>query len=185
MTREQITVPPNGMLDLETARVIFDHLMEQPATGRLVEVGTGFGHSTKFFSQALPGWAIYTIDAFGLHGDGRVWSAFAADNIQKAMRHYRDCVNVVQILGDSRHVPWELPVDVAYIDAGHTLESCLRDYAVYGTHVRPGGLIIFDDYYQPNNPTNGVAQVVEQVCKLSHHQLVFTGLAAIVKVLPA
>lgn len=181
----QPLVPAGGMMDEHTAGVILEHLSALPKRGRLVEVGTGFGHSTFFFSQALPAWTIYTIDAFGLAGDGRVWDDFRAQNVLKAMNHYRLATNVIQILGDSHRVPWELPVDVAYIDAGHTWEACLRDYAVYGTHVQPGGLIIFDDYHQPNNPTNGVARVVAEVCSLARHELVFEGIAAIVKVIDA
>lgn len=183
MTRDQIRVPTNGMLDLETARVIFDHLQGvDPVHRRLVEVGTGFGHSTRFFARCLPTWTIYTIDAFGLHGDGRVWSEFAAENILRAVGHYGSATNVMQILGNSRHVPWELPVDVAYIDADHTYDGCGVDRMLYGDKVVPGGLVIFDDYTQPKNPTNGVARVVQELIDAGNVEVLHLGIAAILKV---
>lgn len=37
-------------------------------------------------------------------------------------------------------------IDILYIDGAHDSTSVMRDIALYGPHVKPGGAILFDDY---------------------------------------
>lgn len=128
---------------------------------RIVEIGTGWGESASFFSKLKPNWKIYTIDAFGLYGDGRIYSSFDMYACKKIYQGLGD--NVIQILGDSSKVPWELPIDVLFIDGDHEFQGCRKDFLNYEPHVVAGGFIIFDDYNQPNNPNNGVKECVKRV----------------------
>lgn len=71
-----------------------------------------------------------------------------------------DCSRVVRdpelkkwwnfIQGDSRTVPWDLPVDVLLIDGDHSLEGVKADYERFEPFVREGGLILFHDVCWPN-----------------------------------
>lgn len=173
MTEELIT---GCMLDKESAGVMYQYLKELPKKGRLLETGTGWGHSSQFFSKVLPGWSIYTVDGFGLYGDGRIYDSFKIDEIEDVVKNHRK--NVIQIFGNSQTVPWELPIDVLYLDADHTYEGCKADYDLYSPFVVSGGLVIFDDYIQENNPANGVKKVVDEAKGL---EILYTGIAAITR----
>lgn len=41
---------------------------------------------------------------------------------------------------------WTEPIDYLYIDAGHSYDAARADLAAWVPHVRPGGLILGDDY---------------------------------------
>jgi predicted O-methyltransferase YrrM len=60
-------------------------------------------------------------------------------------------------------IPWELPIDVLFLDGDHSYDGCLRDFISFNSFVRRGGIIVFDDYTQENNPANGVRLVVEHI----------------------
>jgi predicted O-methyltransferase YrrM len=128
---------------------------------RIVEIGTGFGESAKFFSGLKPDATIYTVDGFGLYGDGRIYNRLEHDKV-KAINESLGR-NVIQILANSYKVPWELPIDVLFIDGDHSYEGCRMDFINYGPMVRNKGLIVFDDYTQENNPNNGVRKVVDEI----------------------
>lgn len=142
---------------------------------RIVDVGTGFAESANFFSQLKPYASIYTVDSFGLYGDGRIYDRLDHDKVKKINESLGK--NVIQILGDSSKIEWELPIDVLFLDADHTYDGCFADFNTYGMHVREGGLIIFDDYNQPNNHNNGVREVVKFILDHSpkHHEMIYEG----------
>lgn len=173
MTSDFIT---GCMLDKKSAEVMYQYLKELPKKGRLLETGTGWGHSSQFFSKVLPGWSIYTVDGFGLYGDGRIYSGYDPFAIKTIIDAHPK--NVIQVLGNSQSVPWELPIDVLYIDADHTEEGCRADFDLYSPFVVKGGLVIFDDYIQDNNPANGVKKVVDS---LVGYEILYTGIAAITR----
>lgn len=140
---------------------------------RIVEIGTGWGESAKFFSELKPDATIYTIDGFGLYGDGRIYSEFNHDAVKKINQGLGK--NVIQILGDSSKIPWELPIDVLFIDGDHTEEGCLKDFLRYAPYVTEGGIIIFDDYTQENNPNNGIKEVVRLALGTKTYEMIYEG----------
>lgn len=151
-------------------RMISDKMMDvftqfiKPMTGkRIVEIGTGFAHSAVFFSQLKPDWTIYTIDSFGLYGDGRVYTEWNHEEMKRINEIINGAGNVIQILGDSSRVPWELPIDVLYLDGNHTYQGVKADFERYASFLNPDGILIFDDYEQPGNETNGVKRFVETI----------------------
>lgn len=168
-----------GVMLSESLAQAFSNLKPYlPLRGSLLETGTGYGDSARFFSQLLPRWKIYTVDAFGLYGDGRIYQHLDHDRVKAVLARYAGGNNVIQILGNSCEVPWELPLDVLYIDADHTEEGCRRDFEHYAPFVLPGGLVIFDDYVQDNNPANGVKRVVDS---LAGYETLFSDTAIILK----
>jgi predicted O-methyltransferase YrrM len=130
---------------------------------RILEIGTGWAESAEFFSRLKPEWKIYTIDGFGLYGDGRIYPRLEHEDVLKINKKIQHCGNVIQILGDSSAIPWELPLDLLFIDGDHSHDGCLRDFLAFHKWVRTGGLICFDDYTQENNPLNGVKKVVDVI----------------------
>jgi predicted O-methyltransferase YrrM len=142
---------------------------------RIVDIGTGWGESAKFFSELKPEAKIYTIDGFGLYGDGRIYSEFDHDKVKKINEGLGK--NVIQILGDSSKVPWELPIDILFLDGDHTKDGCSSDFINYALHLKKGGLAIFDDYTQENNPNNGVKEVVEWIVEnpSGRYEMIYEG----------
>lgn len=148
------------MLKDEVAREMQKRLQGLPA-GRLLELGTGWGQSASFFGKLLPAWNIYTVDSYGLYGDGRIYDKWDAEKVKRVVDSLPP--NVIQILGNSQNLRWELPLDFLFIDADHTYAGCKADFMRYESFVRQGGYVCFDDYTQENNPANGVAAVVQNI----------------------
>lgn len=145
----------------EAIRVRLEPLKSTP--GRALETGTGWGESAKFLGELLPKWTIYTVDGFGLYGDGRIYDSWDHRKIKEVNKSLPS--NVIQILGDSQRIPWELPLDFLYIDADHSYNGCYADFLRYSPYVKSDSFICFDDYNQPNNPSNGVKEVVKRILK--------------------
>lgn len=47
---------------------------------------------------------------------------------------------------------WSAPIDFLYVDADHSYEGVRADLVAWVPHVRPGGLIVGDDYEHPRYP---------------------------------
>lgn len=135
------------------AKYIYEALEELPDKGRLLELGTGQGHSTYIFSQAKPDWTIYTVDAYGASGtpplmfggetmtfDGRgVWET-------GSFIRSRGTGNVIQIVGSFDDLPWELPIDVLFIDGSHWYPDVKKDWEKFSPFLTEKGLAIMHDY---------------------------------------
>lgn len=160
---------PRHMLKDETAEIIEQLIGDQGGPGRILEVGTGWAESTEFFSQLKPGWKIYTVDAFGLYGDGRIYQRMEHEKVATINAKITKLGNVIQILGDSSKIPWELPIDLYFHDGDHTYDGVRQDWIRYSPWIKPGGFAVFDDYHQENNPANGVKRFVEQVLQCEPH----------------
>jgi predicted O-methyltransferase YrrM len=163
------------MLKQEVADKLTE-LMTPMQGKRILEIGTGWGESAEFFSKLKPDWKIYTIDGFGLCGDGRIYPSLMHENVLHISQKMEKLGNVIQVLGDSSKIPWELEIDALFIDGDHSYRGCLADWTRFSPHVRKGGLICFDDYTQENNPNNGVKEVVQTVMNTtSNFQLIHEG----------
>lgn len=139
----------------------------------IVEIGTGWGESAEFFSNLRPDWTIYTIDGFGLYGDGRIYARIEHDKLFQINQKIEKLGNVIQILGNSNTLHWELPIDVLFIDGDHRYEGCMSDFLNFAPFVVPGGIIVFDDYTQPDYSLNAVSRVVSEV--MSEHGIGYVG----------
>lgn len=165
-------------LEPEMALVMHEFLIQQPKYGRMLEIGTGHGHSTAFFSELKSRWKIYTIDGFGLCGDGRIYPSFEKDQVQKVFKYLAGHENVIQILGDSNKIVWELELNALYIDGGHFYDCCKEDFKRYSPFVKAGGIIIFHDYWREDF---GVKQVVTEALETGFELLHESRIAIIKK----
>lgn len=185
MTNEEIKViiPDDRALFINLSdAILFNKYMKKlPVKGRLVEIGTGLGHSTIFFSLVKPKWTIYTIDGYGLFGEKSIYPYDPVDgkrtlsgvDVLSNMYKFREkgSDNVIQIIQDSSKIPWELPVDVIYIDGDHTYEGCKADFDRYTPFLKKGGCVFLDDYYREDF---GVRQFVDEMCEKKWKMVVGT-----------
>jgi hypothetical protein len=66
---------------------------------------------------------------------------------------------------EAAHAWNRTPIRILFIDGWHSYEAVTEDILLWFPHVLPGGLIVFDDYSNPEFP--GVRQAVdEQLQKL-------------------
>lgn len=168
----RIEIPQGQMLQQRDADIMLSFLEKFPDQGRLVEIGTGYGHSASFFSKAKPNWEIYTIDSFGLYGDGRVYVEHDVDKVREVFNTLSK-TNVIQILGNSNNINWKLPVDVVYLDGGHYYDCVKADFDNYSSYLKNDGYIFLHDYHREDF---GVKRLVDELCQngwelLDHHKV--------------
>lgn len=149
MIKEELlqTVKPRGYLGYENASVYYDALMALPEKGRMLEIGTGHGHSAPFFARAKPDWVIYTIDG---------WKVASPDfpggvglvHLGKLIGQWRAAgiFNIVPIVGNSFDVPWEMEIDALYIDGDHRYDAVKSDFERFTPFLKEGGVVLMDDY---------------------------------------
>jgi predicted O-methyltransferase YrrM len=53
------------------------------------------------------------------------------------------------------------PVDLLYIDSSHEREQTIAEVRTWQPHLRPGALVLFDDYTNPDYP--GVREAVDEL----------------------
>jgi hypothetical protein len=144
---------------------MYDVISKLPDVGNLLEIGTGYGHSTVFFSQLKPEWTIYTVDAYGQYGTvPQFFKHKEFDNqgfLQtKAYIESRALFNVVQIVGNSNTLEWTYPVDVLFIDADHTFEGLKKDFDRFSKFAK---IIFLHDYDLAGMEGNGVMQFIDSI----------------------
>lgn len=165
-------------LEPEMALIMWEYLRQQPKHGRMLEIGTGHGHSTAFFSELKSKWKIYTVDGFGMFGDGRIYPSFEKEHVEKVFKYLKGHENVIQIIGNSNELTWELELNALYIDGGHFYECCKTDFNRFSPFIKIGGIIIFHDYWREDF---GVKQVVTEALELGFELLHESRIAIIKK----
>ena len=149
--------------------LLVHYTREIPAFGTLVEIGTGWGGSTAIFAKILRAIDIYTIDngsnfqRFGPK-DGTSYDDFIADRLLHVygLPPEKTLFTVVWKLADSTTIPWDIPIDLLFIDGAHTYEGVRGDILNLTPHVVPGGVVIFHDYHM-----KGVREAVDEFLKES------------------
>lgn len=173
------------MIDPKQGEVIYRELQKLPDEGNCLDIGTGLGHSSTLFSRIKPKWMIYTVEMFGygssstephvyrnekaeLNGQGileikRFWKASANNNI-------------IQIVEDSRILPWNLELIFLFIDADHSYEFVKSDFDRFSKFVRKDGVIIFHDSHLP-----GVEQKLLEIKETGKFDVEITNTLGVVK----
>ncbi len=143
-------------VQLPANRIMREHLMVLPVTELLCigaicrhinprsvfEIGTYSGATTLVMAINAPGAELHTLDLPP--------ADIAAST--KIGRHFRDgphAPRIRQHLGNSatfNFAPFDEQLDLVFVDADHTYEAVRRDTENALRLVRPGGLIIWDDY---------------------------------------
>lgn len=139
----------------------------------IIEIGSFQGRSTRALADHCPG-IVYAIDPWSdyrndddsqarwIHNHGGSW-----EDIHAAFER-----NLAQHIATGRVVPLRmhsadalalLPIrkgDLVFIDGDHRYEACRRDIQLYGSLVRPGGILAGHDYSHKSWP--GVARAVDE-----------------------
>lgn len=147
----------------------------------VVEVGSWVGQSALAMHRALAhGGTIYCVDTWrGSEFDrcGDFAERLGGDVIYQAfVGNVGDALGqgIQPLRGASLAVAenWEgPPIDVVYLDAGHTYGEVARDIEAWRAHVRPGGLLCGHDYDPELFP--GVVQAVRELGGDGHHKAVW------------
>jgi hypothetical protein len=154
-------IPVIGREHLADARLFADrlHLIDSLGSrkaGAVAELGVAVGDFSKALIQRYDPKIFYAIDLFQLHELESLWGRKPAE-IFGAKTHleyyldrmapFRDRLQTCQ--GDSANETAKLAdasIDVIYIDGSHHYADVKRDCAVAREKIKPGGLLIFNDY---------------------------------------
>lgn len=131
-------------LSEDQVKFIIDHALLLPEEPTILELGVCHGRTLAALSAVAMckgGWA-YGIDHFGLEGD--------AIEVRRTLYTHR-LSSWTLIVGDTRTVTWERPIDLLVIDAGHDEANVRPDIEKYVPLVKHGGYVFFDDYDDPKN----------------------------------
>lgn len=114
--------------------------------GLIVEIGGCIGGTTAVLALAAPNVEIQVLDDFSWTPGGETMSTSKA-RLLANMRQV-GAYNVSVIKGDSREIGkvWVRPVDLVFIDGGHSLGWCDVDLRNFAKHAR---VIAMHDYGNP------------------------------------
>ena len=124
-------------------------LVRQMNARKIIEIGRYKGGSTLLLAAAMgPEGTLWSIDL----GEKleRLDGAASARSVDAQLAHLCEQfgLRVHSIVGDSRTVGIETgPVDVVFIDGDHSVEGVASDVERFGTRVRLGGAVLFDDAF--------------------------------------
>lgn len=137
-------------MELIEQEMLFKLAQEVPPGGTIVEVGCLYGGSTAMLGHGCPDATIHIFDEFS-------WSP---DPNMKAGRETLMCnlekagvpSEIILTVGDSRQTGkfWSAPIDLLWVDGGHSLEFIESDLANFGPHAK---VIACHDFDNPAWPT--------------------------------
>lgn len=136
----------------------------------LFEIGTSLGRTTWTVAHHNPGMRIFTLDmpleqqpdqtTFAIGADDRNYFR-PAHACGEAFRGTPEEAAITQLWGDSAtfdYTPYRGTIDLVYVDGAHTYEYVESDTRAAFSLVRPGGMIVWDDY----STSPGVYQYLSQ-----------------------
>ncbi len=138
-------MPVRPLTELNERECVARLALAVPEAGTIVEVGCLYGGMTAVLGIASPTSPIYVFDNFSWHpaDDVPTSAELLYSNMEKV-----GVKNVSVIEGDSRlhGASWELPINLCWIDGGHSFEYVLLDLMQFGSKAQ---VIAVHDY---NNP---------------------------------
>jgi predicted O-methyltransferase YrrM len=122
-------------------------LIQHEQVRKIIEIGRYKGGSTFLMAAAMgPQGELWSIDIGEKEtklykgGQSRSFDEMLKDRCQ------RHGLNVHILVGDSRTVNVDTgEVDLVFIDGDHTYEGVVNDFERFGSRVRRGGSVVFDD----------------------------------------
>lgn len=158
-------MPPDEGLALHAAALRFG------AGGVMVEVGTYCGKSSIYLGHAasVTGGTVVTIDHHrGSEEQQPGWEYHdtslvdPATGLMDTLPFARQAIaaagleeSVVAVVGRSSAISrwWGTPLDLVFVDGGHTEEAAQADYHGWAPHVRLGGALVIHDVFP--DPADG------------------------------
>lgn len=160
----------------------------------IIEVGTWKGcsaiHMANICKKYYDDFEIVCIDTF--LGSWEHWTTMNQFLPKESLIHgrahiYEQFLSNVILIGYTNHITpfpidsvngalclkhWNVQADMIYIDAGHDYDSVFTDLTLYKDLVRPGGLLLGDDWFhQPIK--EAVEDSLGEVMTLSHDKFLW------------
>lgn len=154
-------------------------LIRQTGARRVIEIGRYKGGSTLLIAAAMNGegtcWSIDIGEKEARLYAGKAGRSFdeqLADTLQRFRLR-----NVKMIVGDTRSVEVDTDeVDLVMIDGDHSYEGVKNDFDRFGTRVRVGGAVLFDDAYREpfmhQSHSDSVGRLVSEIVEAGEFRLV-------------
>jgi predicted O-methyltransferase YrrM len=136
-------------------------LLEQCRPRVVVELGTWLGASAIAMARSVRRWGgtVTCVDTWAgeLNEDGGSPSGRSPLMLLSCARAMVEAgvsasVRLIPAMTIDAARHWTQPIDFLYVDADHSHGAVLADLAAWVPHVRPGGLIVGDDYDHPRYP---------------------------------
>ncbi|MBD0323174.1 MAG: class I SAM-dependent methyltransferase [Aldersonia sp.] len=163
-----------GFMPPDEGRALYDAARQYLSGGPAVEIGTYCGKSTLLLGAAAEeqGSVVYTIDHH--HGSEEHqpgWEYHDSELVDPAtgrfdtLGTFRRAIvqaelddHVVAMVGTSPTIAsiWRAPLDLLFIDGGHTDAAAQADFDGWAKWVRPGGGLVIHDVF-PNPDEGGQA----------------------------
>lgn len=130
-------------------------LVEQYQPKVCVELGTWLGASAIPVARSIRRWGgtLFCVDTWAgdVHTPTGTVRPQAPWMLVSCARNLMDAgvgaqVRLIPATTEQAHEWWTEPIDYLYIDAAHDYESVRADLSTWVPHVKPGGLILGDDY---------------------------------------
>lgn len=185
---EQFPMPPGEIKRLEGRRWILNQV---PKGGIGAEIGVFRGHFSDLICRLAQPKKLYLIDPWTTLGPtfgwGKEYTNFdtltteaARDQARASVEQHPDveCVIIEDIYPRCADKIVE-PLDFAYLDASHKYEPTLNERRHLDKQVKPGGIIIGDDWApDPAAIHHGVFRAVQDFVAATNWQIIAAGPAA-------
>lgn len=124
----------------EQQRIIYDYCLKVTQGGVIVELGVAYGKTSVVMASAAlaVGANFYAVDNFSLVG--------TENEYRERMKQLK--LPVTLSVGKTQEVPWQLPIDLILVDAGHDEANIKPDCERWLPFVKHRGIAIFHDYEQ-------------------------------------
>jgi MMP 1-O-methyltransferase len=160
-----------GFMPEDEGRALYDAARTALGGGVGVEIGTYCGKSTVLLGAAAldSGSVLYTVDhhhgseehqpGWEYHDESMVDARTGLFDTLPTFRHTLDAMalpdHVVAVVGRSAVVArnWRTPLQMLFIDGGHTDEAARRDFDGWVRWVAEGGVLIIHDVFE--DPRDG------------------------------
>lgn len=127
-------------------KLLFDFAMKVPNGGVILELGVAHGMTAGLFSLVAKqhGLEYYGIDDFSLCG--------STTETQAVFDKLGTTGTIIE--SKTQDASWNKEVDLLFIDAGHDEANVRPDCEKYVPFVKPGGIVIFDDWAEDDTHVN-------------------------------
>jgi predicted O-methyltransferase YrrM len=129
--------------------VLLELARERP---RVVELGTGMGWTAISLALAEPQCRVSTYDP-SAYPERQRYLALVPPRVLARIRFIESPGSAGPDGGG--------PVDLLYIDSSHERDGTVVELRAWGPALRPGALVVFDDYTHPEFP--GVREAIEEL----------------------
>jgi predicted O-methyltransferase YrrM len=154
-----------GFMPADEGRALYDAAVTYLGDGVGVEIGTYCGKSTVMLGAAAQqtGGVVYTIDhhhgseehqpGWEYHDSSMVDAVTGLFDTLPTLRHTLDAAgldeHVIAVVGKSVVVArgWRTPLQLLFIDGGHTEEAAQRDFNGWARWVDIGGALVIHDVF--------------------------------------